>query len=45
VVFLNSVFAAATALTGHKEMFAAGNKRDLMLYLLERGARLEYVLQ
>jgi uroporphyrinogen decarboxylase len=42
-VFLNSVLAATAALTGRKEMFAARNKRDLMLSLLQKDAQPGYV--
>jgi len=41
--FLNSMLAVTGALTRGNEMFAAKNKRDAMLALLDKNARQEYI--
>jgi uroporphyrinogen decarboxylase len=41
--FLNTMIAATAALKGGRKMFAAGNKRDVMLALLEKDARQDYI--
>ena len=41
--FLNSMLAATAALTEGKDMFAAKNKRDTMLGLLNETARQDYI--
>jgi len=41
--FLNSMLAAPAALTQGKDMFAAKNKRAVMLGLLEKKARQDYI--